>query len=137
LRAHRIHRHLAVDRSGARSRHHPAHQPGASDREPGLSADTGKLHQHDREGVLMTDICVGLISGTSLDGIDVAVCGIDGHAQEAEVELLAFDTIAWPDAVRAELLRLYDDQTDAVARICALNVIVGERFAEAAKEVLE
>lgn len=85
----------------------------------------------------MTDICVGLISGTSLDGIDVAVCGIDGHGQEAKVELLAFDTIAYPDAVRAELLKLYEDQTDAVARICALNVVIGERFAEAAAEVLE
>ncbi|HWV23134.1 MAG TPA: anhydro-N-acetylmuramic acid kinase [Thermomicrobiales bacterium] len=85
----------------------------------------------------MTDICVGLISGTSLDGIDVAVCGIDGHAQEAKIELLMFDTIAWPDAVRAELLKLYDDQTDAVARVCALNVVIGERFADAAAEVLE
>lgn len=84
----------------------------------------------------MTAICVGLISGTSLDGIDVAVCGIDGHAQEAKVELLAFDTVAYPDAVRAELLKLYEDQTNAVARLCALNVVIGEQFATAAIDVL-
>lgn len=84
----------------------------------------------------MSNICVGLISGTSLDGIDVAVCRIDGHAQEASVELLAFDTVAYPDAVRAELLRLYDDQSNAVARICSLNVILGECFAHAAETVL-
>jgi len=84
----------------------------------------------------MSDICVGLISGTSLDGIDVAVCRIDGHAQEASIDLLAFDTVPYPDAVRAELLRLYDDQSNAVSRICSLNVVVGECFADAAARVL-
>ncbi len=85
----------------------------------------------------MSEICVGLISGTSLDGIDVAVCRIDGHAQDASIDLLAFDTVAYPDAVRAELLRLYDDQENAVARVCALNVVVGEAFADAALTVLD
>jgi anhydro-N-acetylmuramic acid kinase len=78
-----------------------------------------------------------LISGTSLDGIDVAVCRIDGHAQDATIDLLAFDTVAYPDAVRAELLRLYDEQENAVARVCALNVVVGEAFADAARTVLD
>lgn len=85
----------------------------------------------------MSEICVGLISGTSLDGIDVAVCRIDGHAQDAKIDLLAFDTIAYPDALRAELLRLYDDQASAVSRVCALNVVVGEAFANAALTVLD
>ena len=80
---------------------------------------------------------IGMISGTSHDGIDVAVCRIDGHAQDTKIDLLAFDTIAYPDAVRAELLRLYDDQTHAVARVCALNVVVGEAFADAAMFVLD
>jgi anhydro-N-acetylmuramic acid kinase len=85
----------------------------------------------------MSEICIGLISGTSLDGIDVAVCRIDGHAQDATIDLLAFDTVAYPDAVRAELLRLYDEQENAVARVCALNVVVGKAFADAARTVLD
>ena len=84
----------------------------------------------------MSALCVGMISGTSVDGIDVALVRIDGHAREARVELVAFATVPYPDAVRAELLRLYDDQENAVARICALNVVVGESFAEAAETVL-
>jgi anhydro-N-acetylmuramic acid kinase len=84
----------------------------------------------------MSAICVGLISGTSLDGIDVAICRIDGHAQEADVELLLFDTVAYPDAVRAELLKLYEDQENAVARLCALNVVVGQCFADACADVM-
>lgn len=84
----------------------------------------------------MSGICVGLISGTSLDGIDVAICRIDGHAQEASVELLAFDIVAYPEPVRAELLALYEDQQNAVARLCALNVVVGQCFADAARAQL-
>ncbi|MBA3276467.1 MAG: anhydro-N-acetylmuramic acid kinase [Chloroflexia bacterium] len=76
-------------------------------------------------------ICVGLISGTSVDGVDVAIVEIAGHAANAKVQLLAFETIPYPDPVRAELLALYDDQTHAVARLCSLNVVVGEYFAEA------
>ena len=85
----------------------------------------------------MSDLCLGMISGTSVDGIDVAVVRIDGHAREARVELLAFATVPYPDAVRAELLRLYDDQRNAVARLCSLNVLVGHCFAEAAATVLD
>ncbi len=82
-------------------------------------------------------ICVGLISGTSVDGVDVAIVEIDGHAAAATVRLLAFETVPYPDAVRRELLALYDDQTNAVARLCSLNVVVGECFAAATVEVAE
>ncbi len=76
-------------------------------------------------------ICIGLISGTSVDGIDVAVVRIAGNGQGTTPELLAFETVPYPDAVRAELLGLYDDQANAVQRLCSLNVVVGECFADA------
>ncbi|HVL23177.1 MAG TPA: anhydro-N-acetylmuramic acid kinase [Thermomicrobiales bacterium] len=84
----------------------------------------------------MSAMCVGMISGTSVDGIDVAIVRIDGHARGAAVELLGFDTVPYPEEVRAELLGLYDDQRNAVARLCSLNVVVGQCFAEAAKAQL-
>ena len=76
-------------------------------------------------------LCIGLISGTSVDGIDVAVVRITGNGQGTAPELLAFETVSYPDPVRAELLGLYDDQSNAVQRLCSLNVVVGECFAEA------
>ncbi len=81
--------------------------------------------------------CVGLISGTSVDGVDVAIVEIAGHAAGAKVRLLAFETIPYPDPVRTELLALYDDQTQAVARLCSLNVVVGACFADATIAVAE
>jgi len=76
-------------------------------------------------------LCIGLISGTSVDGIDVAVVRIDRAGKGARPELVAFETVPYPVAVRAELLSLYDEQVNAVPRLCALNVVVGECFADA------
>lgn len=81
-------------------------------------------------------MCIGMISGTSLDGIDVAICRIDGHAQAAAIELIGCDTVPYPDAVRSGLLALYEDQRNAVARLCAMNVVVGQCFADAADRVI-
>lgn len=79
----------------------------------------------------MSALCVGLISGTSVDGIDAALVEIDGHAQDARLKLVAFTTYPYPANVRAELLGLYDDQARAVVRICSLNAVIGELFADA------
>lgn len=84
-----------------------------------------------------TPLTIGMISGTSLDGIDVAVCRINGHAREAEIEVVAFDMIPYSPEVRQELLNLYEDAENAVARICSMNVVIGDAFATAAQQVLE
>lgn len=79
--------------------------------------------------------CVGLMSGTSVDGIDVAIVDITGHGAGCRVDLVAFDTVPYEPAVRRELLDLYDDQANAVARICSLNAVIGEEFGRAALDV--
>lgn len=76
-------------------------------------------------------LCIGLISGTSVDGIDVAVVRIDRAGRGVRPKLIAFETVPYPVTVRAELLSLYDDQANAVQRLCSLNVVIGECFAEA------
>ncbi len=85
---------------------------------------------------MTTSLTIGMISGTSLDGIDVALCRIDGHAQQASIDLVAFDTVPYEPAVRTELLNLYEDAANAVARICSMNVVIGKAFAHAAEQVL-
>ena len=53
---------------------------------------------------------VGLMSGTSLDGIDAALCRVAGQGSETRVELLAFRTSPFPADLReyglgAQILR--------------------------------
>lgn len=81
------------------------------------------------------NLCLGMISGTSVDGIDVAIVRIAGHAIDATLDLVAFETVPYPDDLRAELLGIYDDTANAVARLCSLNFAVGEQFAAAALDV--
>jgi anhydro-N-acetylmuramic acid kinase len=85
-----------------------------------------------REGRL----CVGLISGTSADGIDAALVRVTGAGADARLELTAFDSTPYPSDVRTELLALYaDDAPHAIARLCSLNALLGDLFAEAALAV--
>ncbi len=81
-------------------------------------------------------LCAGLISGTSADGIDAALVRITGAGAEARLDLVEFVSVPYPAEVRDELLALYaDDAPRAIARLCSLNVVLGQLFAEAALEV--
>jgi anhydro-N-acetylmuramic acid kinase len=75
---------------------------------------------------------VGLISGTSADGIDAAVVRVSGTGPETRPELLHFVTMPFPEAERRELFALFSTETGTVDRICALNYRLGELFADAA-----
>lgn len=68
----------------------------------------------------------GLISGTSVDGIDVAICEIDEH----RLSLTAHDTVAYPREVRTAILGISNTYTHTSA-ISRLNFLIGELFAEA------
>lgn len=67
----------------------------------------------------------GLISGTSLDGIDVAVIELS-----PSLKTIAFQTIPYPDDVRAALLSISNAATHT-AQIARMNFLLGELFAEA------
>lgn len=82
-----------------------------------------------------SEICIGLISGTSADGIDAAVVEISGKVRTASVRLLAFATYPYPNDVRAQLFQLFEQQDQPVARLSSLNMLIGELFAEAALAV--
>jgi anhydro-N-acetylmuramic acid kinase len=77
---------------------------------------------------------VGLISGTSADGIDTALVELDGAGETTRVRLLEFATRPYPTPLRARVL----GAKDAVAsELVELHYEVGEEFARAALAVIE
>jgi len=70
---------------------------------------------------------VGLMSGTSVDGIDVAVVDITRQ----KVHLLAFNVFPYPSALRREILCLCRPESARLYNICHYNFVLGEVFARA------
>jgi anhydro-N-acetylmuramic acid kinase len=70
---------------------------------------------------------VGLMSGTSADGVDAAAVEIDS----GKVKLLAFDTFAYPAALRRQILNLCRPESARLDDICHYNFVLGEVFADA------
>ena len=80
---------------------------------------------------------IGLMSGTSVDGIDAAIVEITGHGLETEVDLLAFETFPFPSGVPQRILALCQPDTGRVDDICEMNFYIGHLFAAAVKHILE
>ena len=69
----------------------------------------------------------GLMSGTSVDGVDVAIVDVT----KQKVYLLAFDVFPYPPALRREILRLCRPESARLDNICHYNFVLGEVFADA------
>ena len=82
-------------------------------------------------------LIIGLMSGTSVDGIDAAIVEITGHGLETEVDLIAFETFPFPLGVPQRILALCQPDTGRVDDICEMNFYIGHLFAEAVKHILQ
>ncbi|MBB1088893.1 anhydro-N-acetylmuramic acid kinase [Lysobacter sp. SG-8] len=77
---------------------------------------------------------IGLISGTSVDGIDAALVAFD---EDGGCELRAGHTRPWPGVLRERLVELgQGGAARSLDEIATLDVQVGEHFAEAARMLL-
>ena len=78
---------------------------------------------------------VGLMSGTSVDGIDAALVEIGREDDARTWRLLAFECLPWKPDLRAAILAAF--QRDAsLPSLVALDSRLGEAFAEAAQHVV-
>ena len=80
---------------------------------------------------------VGLMSGTSVDGIDAAVVEIGGTDEAPEVRLLAFEDRPWPEKVRQQIFPLFRPETATVDKIGYMNFLMGEIYAQSVASVVE
>lgn len=77
---------------------------------------------------------IGLISGTSMDGITTALVDISGE-DELKVDLLKYKTKPYPDELKDLLMSLTEGGD--VESLCRVNFEVGEQFAKAAQEIID
>jgi anhydro-N-acetylmuramic acid kinase len=82
-------------------------------------------------------IVLGLMSGTSVDGIDAAVVEIDEQGDELRLRVLGYRETPHDRALRERVLRLIQPASSRIDEACRLNVEIGEAFARAAREELD
>ncbi|AIQ12018.1 anhydro-N-acetylmuramic acid kinase [Paenibacillus durus] len=74
---------------------------------------------------------LGLMSGTSLDGIDAAIVSIEGAGLAAKAKLLHYYSVPYDEALRERLKELCTTERSSVDLVCGMNVYLAEKFAEA------
>lgn len=77
-------------------------------------------------------LVMGLMSGTSADGIDVALAKVSGAPPKLRCELLNHTTLRMPTALRGEVLRIAEGGACTAGEISQLNFRLGSAFGEAA-----
>ncbi|HKT34485.1 MAG TPA: anhydro-N-acetylmuramic acid kinase [Nitrospira sp.] len=77
---------------------------------------------------------VGLMSGTSGDGVDAALVEVSGRGKRLKARALAARTLAYPRSLQQRIVTASISGT--VADICHLNALLGEWFANAALQVI-
>ncbi len=78
---------------------------------------------------------IGLISGTSTDGIDAALVDIKGKGLNSRLKLLAYKTYPYPKGLKERIIEL--SVKGKVGEICHINFYLGELFSDAAHRIVK
>ncbi|PZD71899.1 Anhydro-N-acetylmuramic acid kinase [Acaryochloris thomasi RCC1774] len=78
---------------------------------------------------------VGLMSGTSVDGIDAALVNICGQEIDLEVNLLAFETYSYPADLREQILAVCAGERLTVEQLAKLDDAIATAFTQAALNI--
>ncbi|MDB9473204.1 anhydro-N-acetylmuramic acid kinase [Dolichospermum circinale] len=76
---------------------------------------------------------IGLMSGTSVDGIDTALVEISGRDLDLKVELIAGETYPYPPQLREQILELGAGAAVSMAELATIDDAISRTFAEAAQ----
>ena len=83
-------------------------------------------------GPASSELYIGLMSGTSLDGVDAALVDL-GRAPA----LIAAEFAPYPDAVKTALLAVHEPRADELHRAAVLGIGLSELYAAAVRRLLE
>ena len=80
---------------------------------------------------------IGLMSGTSLDGLDIAFCSFSGNGLQTRFKLLHFLTVPYPVDFKKEIQEVFAQSTADLEKVCLLNAYIGNYHAELVLQALD
>lgn len=72
---------------------------------------------------------IGLMSGTSLDGLDVALCNITGNGVNTKITISEYTTVSYDDDFKKEIKTVFSKEEVNLQKICLLNEWVAKKHA--------
>jgi anhydro-N-acetylmuramic acid kinase len=81
-------------------------------------------------------LIIGLMSGTSLDGLDVALCEYVGSGIETQVKILKFETVAFNEEVKSEIRKVFAKENIDFQQLCVLNPWIGNKHGDIINQLL-
>lgn len=82
-------------------------------------------------------IIIGLMSGTSLDGLDIALCKVAGSGHQTHLELLHFITQNYSEEYRSRIRAVFSRKIVDLQQLCALNAWIGQLHAQLINDALK
>ncbi|MEI8142928.1 MAG: anhydro-N-acetylmuramic acid kinase [Chitinophagia bacterium] len=79
---------------------------------------------------------IGLMSGTSMDGLDIALCLIKGSGRDTKFELKGFTTIDYTNDFKDKILSIFSKEMVALETLCLLNAWVGRQHGKMVLDAL-
>ncbi|HWZ17154.1 MAG TPA: anhydro-N-acetylmuramic acid kinase [Mucilaginibacter sp.] len=82
-------------------------------------------------------IGIGLMSGTSLDGLDIALCRFTGNGLKTQFELLKFITIPYKEDFKTAIQSIFARKDADLEKVCLLNAQTGTFHGELVLQALD
>ncbi|MBL7723764.1 MAG: anhydro-N-acetylmuramic acid kinase [Chitinophagaceae bacterium] len=82
-------------------------------------------------------LIIGLMSGTSFDGLDLALCRIIGDGRSTSVKLEKFTTVTYSDSFKENLKSIFSRHDADLEKVCILNEWVGLQHASIINDCLQ
>ncbi|MEZ4940023.1 MAG: anhydro-N-acetylmuramic acid kinase [Saprospiraceae bacterium] len=79
---------------------------------------------------------LGLMSGTSLDGLDLALCRISGAGFQTKITVSHFETVPFSEHFQTEIRQIFAQKTVDFQKLVLLNVVVAEMHATIINDTL-
>ncbi|NLH61074.1 MAG: anhydro-N-acetylmuramic acid kinase, partial [Ignavibacteriales bacterium] len=78
---------------------------------------------------------IGLMSGTSLDGIDAVLIRVKGNSTKTKITKIAFGTYPFPLKMKEMMLKNAEYMGGNVTEICKLNFLIAHAYVKAVKNL--
>src|SRR5690606_30043341 len=80
---------------------------------------------------------LGLMSGTSMDGLDVALCRVTGHGFDTTLEMLKFETLPHTEEYQHKVRKVFTLEDASALQLTFLHQYVAEMHAAQVLEALK